>query len=142
MKKLLYAAGTSFLRAFGAALLTFGVGILSAPDTKTAVALSISALLASLAMGLRAIQVFIPQLSFSSFLPQPIAAWADSFTRAFLATLVITLTGWLDAPDLATWKAVAVAAIVGALAAGVRALQGLATQGEEPAPNTGLQEQP
>ena len=138
MEKLLFAAGTSFLRAFGAAFLVYALGILAAPSLASARSLSIAALLASIAAGLRAIQVFVPQISFDSLVAQPYAAWADSFVRAFLATLLISVTGWLASPDFSTWKAVGLAAVVGAVTAGVRALQGIFTKGDQPAPATGV----
>lgn len=138
MTKLLFAAATAFLRAFGVTFLLAVTGILAAPNVNAAVALSIAALIASIAAGLRAIQVFIPQLSFSEFVQQPFAAWLDSFTRAFLAALVTALTGWLAMPDLPTDRSFWYALITGALAAGVRALQGLLTPGESPSPPTGI----
>jgi hypothetical protein len=138
MVKLLYAAGTAFLRAFGASLLIFSTGILSAPNMSVALSLSIAALLASIAAGLRAIQVFIPQLSFASLVRQPVAAWLDSFTRAALSAFVVSATGWLAAPDMANWRSVWIGVIIGAVAAGIRALQGLLTPGEQPAPSKGL----
>lgn len=139
MEKLLFAAGTSFLRAFGVAFLMFATGILGATDVHSAVALSIAALLASLAAGLRAVQVFVPLLSWKSLLKnESVSAWADAFTRATLASFLVFVTGWLAAPDYSTWKSVWLAAIVGAAAAGVRALQGLLTTGHDPAPNTGF----
>lgn len=137
MTKLLYAAGTSFLRAFGAAFLVYALGILAAPDLASARSLSIAGLLASLAAALRAVQVFVSSISFSTILPQPYAAWVDSFSRAFLATLLISVTGWLASPDFGTWRAVGLAAVVGAVAAGIRAIQGLVTKGETPSPETG-----
>lgn len=138
MTALLQKAGASFLRAFGVAFLFYATGILNAPNKDAAVSLSIAALFASLAAGFRVLQVFIPQLSWGGLLEQPYAAWADSFTRAFLASFIVTITGWLAAPDFTTWKSVATAAVVGALAAGVRALQGLLTKGESPGPDKGL----
>lgn len=137
MNKLLFAAGTSFLRAFGAAFLVYAIGVLAAPDFASARSLSIAALLASLAAGLRAVQVFVPQVSFGALLGQPAGAWADSFTRAFLATLLISVTGWLASPDFSTWRAVGLAAVVGAVTAGLRAMQGLLTKGDTPVPATG-----
>lgn len=139
MTKLLYAAATAFLRAFGATFLLAATGILAAPNVDAAIALSIAALIASIAGGLRAIQVFIPQLSFGSLIPQPWAAWADSFTRAFLATLVVSLEGLLAMPELPNDRSVWLAAITGAVAAGIRALQGLLTPGEQPSPPTGIE---
>jgi hypothetical protein len=44
----------------------------------------------------------------------------------------------LNAPDLSTSKAAITAALVGALAAAFRALEGLGTKGESPAPTKGL----
>lgn len=138
MEKLLFAAGTSFLRAFGVAVLAYATGILAAPNMQTAVALSVAALLGSLAAGLRAVQVFVPQLTFASLLPQPLGAWVDAFVRAFLATLLVSVTGWLASPDYDTWRSVGLAAVIGALAAGARALQGLLTKGHQPSPAVGV----
>lgn len=138
MTKLLYAASTAFLRAFAVTFLMAATGIAAAPNVAAAQALSIAALIASVVGGLRAIQVFIPQLSFGSFVPQPIAAWLDSFTRAFLATLVVSVQGLLAMPELPTDRSVWFAALTGALAAGLRALQGLVTPGEAPAADVGV----
>lgn len=132
MIKLLFAAGTAFLRSFAVAFLVFATGILAAPDLSAAKSLSIAALLASIVAGLRAVQVFVPQVSFAAFVRQPIAAWIDSFSRAALAALFIGVYGVLAAPDLATARSLGLAAVVGALTAGLRALQGFATAGESP----------
>lgn len=138
MQKLLFAAATAFLRAFGITFLMAATGIAAAPNVEAAQALSIAALIASIVAGLRAIQVFIPKLSFGTFIPQPYGAWADSFLRAFLATLVVSLQGLLAMPEFPTDRSVWFAAITGALAAGLRALQGLVTPGESPAPDSGV----
>lgn len=137
---LFFAVGTAFLHAFGGALLTYALGILAAPNLSVAVSLSVAALLASIAAGLRAVQVFIPQISFASIksLPAALAAWLDSFTRAAIAAFIVSITGWLLAPDLATWRTVGLAAIVGALSAGFRATQGAVTPGESPVPQLGI----
>lgn len=137
MNKLLFAAMTAFGRAFLVTFLVAVTGILSAPDQSAAIALSLSGLVASIVAGLRAIQVFIPQISFKQFIPLPFAAWVDSFALAFLATFVTLLTGWLAAPDWSTWKSAVTAILIGALTAGVRVLQGLATSGNQPAPAMG-----
>jgi hypothetical protein len=139
MQKLLYAAGTSFLRAFGVTFLFAATGLLSAPDFSTARALSWAALAASLAAGLRAVQVFIPQFSFGSFVTSPVlAAWLDAAVRAGAAAFVTGVTGWLAAPDLHTWRAAWLAIFIGAATAAVRALQGLVTPGEQPQTSKGL----
>ena len=139
MTKLLYAAATAFLRAFAITFLMAATGIAAAPNVGAAQALSIAALIASIAAGLRAIQVFIPQLSFASFIPQPVAAWVDSFVRAFLAALVVAVMGLLAMPELPHSSSVWFAAITAALTAGLRAIQGLATPGESPAPSSGVE---
>jgi hypothetical protein len=138
MTKLLERAGSSFLRAFAVTFLFAATGLLSAPDLQTAVALSWAALAASIVAGLRAVQVLVPQISFSAFLPQPSAAWADSFVRAFVGVFLTMWAGWLAAPDMSTWKSAVLAATIGAITAGVRALQGLLTNGESPTPGKGL----
>jgi hypothetical protein len=138
VQKLLYAASTSFLRAFGVTFLFAATGLLAAPNQASLLALSWAALVASIVAGLRAVQVFIPGLSFAAFLAQPYAAWVDSFVRAFLASFLTLLTGWLAAPDWSTWKSAILAVLVGAGTSGVRALQGLLTPGETPASDTGV----
>lgn len=138
MTTLLFAAGTAFLRAFGITFLMAATGIAAAPNVDTAVALSIAALVASIAAGLRAIQVFIPQLSFAEFIPQPYGSWVDAFARAFLAALVTAIAGLLAMPELPTGRSVWFAAVTGALVVALRALQGLVTPGESPAPDSGV----
>lgn len=137
MNKLLFAAMTAFGRAFIVTFLLAATGILSAPNQEAAVALSWAALVASIVAGLRAVQVFVPQMSFAEFFPQPIAAWVDAFSLAFLASFITLLTGWLASPDWSTWKSALTAVLIGALTSGARVLQGLATSGDEPAPAIG-----
>lgn len=138
MTSLLSAAGRSFLRAFLSALLVFSVGILAAPDINRIYAIGVAALLGSLAAGLRAVTSYIPGLSLVEYLGHPYGDWADSFLHAFVASLIVTLIGVLGAPDLHTARSFAVAGVIGAFNAGVRALQGLATTGELPARRSGV----
>lgn len=142
MTSLLQKMGTSFIRAFGAAFIFFATGIFNAPNFDSARSLSIAAFLGSLAAGLRAVQVLLPQISFAGIFEQPYAAWLDSFVRAGSAAFLVVVTGWLAAPDFSTWKSVLIGAVVGAGAAGFRALQGLLTKGEDPAPTSGLTRRP
>lgn len=142
MLALLSAAGRSFLRAFLAALLVLSVGVLAAPNLNQAYLLGVAALMGALAAGLRAIQAYAPKLSLAFYLGHPYGDWADSFLHAFLAAILVTVPGVLGAPDLQTARAIAVASIIGAFNAGIRALQGLATTGEHPAPSTGIAEPP
>lgn len=137
MTVVLERAGASFLRAFGAGIITYGIGVWAAPNLNAGVALGAAAVASALAAGIRAFQVFVPQFSFKSVIPAQYvaaAAWVDSFARSFIGYGLTAATGWLLAPDLANWKAIAVGAVTGAFAAGFRALQGLLTGGEQPAP--------
>ncbi len=138
MEKVLFAMMTAFGRVFLVTFLIAATGILAAPNQASAVALSWAALLASIVAGLRAIQIFIPGLTFAKLLSQPFAAWADSFARAFLATFITLMTGWLASPEHSTWKSAVIAILIGALTSGVRALQGFVTSGDTPAPTVGL----
>ena len=138
MKKLLALAGREFLKAFGASLVVLAPGVLAAPNLDAAFGLGVAALFASVAAGIRAVQVFVPQLSFAGLLPQPVAAWVDAFVRGGLGAFLISVIGVLNAPDLATGRSLLVAALVGALTAGFRALEGLLTPSESPAPGSGI----
>lgn len=48
---------------------------------------------------------------------------AFSFGRAFVASLIVTLPGIWASPNFQTGKAFAISAIIGAVAAGFRAIQ-------------------
>jgi hypothetical protein len=142
MRSLLSATGRAFLRVFVGALVVFAPGVLAAPDLQAMRSLGLAALLASTAAGIRAVQVFVPQLSVRHWIVDPYGEWADSYLHGFLSSLLITLPGALEAPDLAAVRALLTAAIVGAAAAGARALQGTLTVGERPAPRLGLKDPP
>lgn len=142
MKNLLSAAGRAFLRVFLAALLVYAVGISHAKNLNEVVALGVAALLASLAAGLRAVQAYVPALTFSKWLPMPYGAIADSFVHGFLAAFIVSLAKWLDAPQLSAWHAAIVGAIVGAITAGVRAVQAVATYDEPPGRLRGIPNPP
>lgn len=142
MKKLLQEAGREFLKAFGASLVILLPGVLAATNLDQAYALGVSALIASVAAGVKAVQVFVPSLTFVSLFPASlvvVAAWVDAFVRAFVGTFLVTVLSFLNAPDYSAWKAVLVGAVVGAAAAGFRALEGLLTKGEFPARSEGLE---
>lgn len=138
MKAVLEKAGASFLRAFGGALIVLAPGILAAPNLTGALLLAAAALGAALTAGFRALQVFVPQLTFKGVLGEVKGAYADSFARAFLGSFLTLAPGIWVAPDLNTAKGAATAAIIGAVTAGIRAVQGLITKGEQPAPNAGV----
>lgn len=141
MLHLLSEAGRSFLRAFAASLVVLVPGILSAPNFTIATGLGIAAFVASLAAGLKAVQVFVPQLSFKSVLTGKYAAYyvyLDSFVRAFVAAFITAVLGLLTMPDLNLSRSLVVGVLVAAFAAGFRAVQGFLTPGDVPAPQKGF----
>jgi len=141
MLRLLSEMGRSFLRAFIGALIVLLPSILAAPDLNGAVALGIAALIASLAAGLKAIQVFVPALSFKTIMTGSLAPYytiVDSFVRAFIAALITAVVGLLAMPTESWNKALVIAAVTGAITAGIRAIQGMLTQGDYPAPSAGI----
>jgi hypothetical protein len=134
MRALLSKAGRAFLRAFGVGIITYTTGILAAPNLDQAYALGVAALTASLSAGFSAIQVFIPQITFGGRYGE----YVNEFVRSSLGSFVVSVVGILNAPNLAFDRSVALAAITGALAAGVRALQGILTKGETPLSGKGF----
>lgn len=138
MTTTLGAAGRAAIRAFLAALITYGLGILAAPNLGKMYLFGVAALGAAIVAFLRGIQAYLPKLDFVSYFGSPFGDWADSFLQAFVASLVVTLPGTFGAPDLNTMKSLAVAAILGALNAGLRAVQGLLTTNEFPAKGVGI----
>ena len=142
MQKLLSDAGRSFLRAFAGSLIVLAPGILAAPNLNRAVAIGIAAVIASIAAGLKTLQAYVPRLSFVPYLPAPAGALADSFSRAFIAAFLTSVIGIFEMPNLSTAKSLVVAALVGAITAGIRGLQGALTTGEAPFGNVGIQPAP
>lgn len=137
MKAKLEQIALSTLRALGASLIVLIPALWVAPDVSHAVAIATAALFGVLTGGFKALQLLIPDLTFAKIVRQPYAAYLDSFSRAFLGSLVGAIIAWLSFPDLHTWQKVGLAALVGAVTAGIRALQGLVTKGESPLPASG-----
>jgi hypothetical protein len=138
MTPLLSAAGRAFARAFGAALIVYAIGALAAPSLDNIKLIGVAALLGCIAAGLRAVQAYVPQIAFAHYLPAPYGAWVDAFLHGFLASLLVTLPGAFGAPDIGTVKSLAIAALLGALTAGLHAVQSFATPGERPTIGGGL----
>lgn len=138
MNTLLANAGKAFLKAFLAALLVVAIGVSSQPNLNGAIAVGIAGVMAALAAGLAAVQTFIPQLTLAPYLPVPYGSIADSFVRAALGSFVVAMVGILSEPNLSGWHALIVAAIVGAITAGLQAVQGSLTVGQKPFPKSGL----
>ena len=140
MTGLLSNAGRSFLRAFAGTLLVFIPGVLAAPNLGATRGLALAATVASLAAGLKAIQVFIPSLSFASLVGNSFfSSLLDSFARAFLGSFTTLMIGLLGAPEFSASKSAIVAALVAAVTTGIRGVQGLATSSEEPSAGSGFE---
>jgi len=133
MTNFLSEVGRSFLRAFAASILVLSTGVLAAPNLNEAYLLATAAILASVTAGLKAIQVFVPGFSWGKVFGN-YGSIADSFTRALLGSLIVLIPGVYTAPDLSSAKALGTAAIVAAVTAGVRAIQGQFTKGDFPNP--------
>lgn len=138
MRALLGAAGRAFLRAFGAAILTLSFGVLAAPNLDAAYLVGVAGLAAALAMGIRAVTAFIPELSFAHYFGSPTGTFVDAFIQGAVGSIAVVLPGLLDAPNLNFSRSVITALVVGAITAGLRAVQGSLTKTESPNPTGGL----
>lgn len=139
MLTLMSEAGRSFLRAFVGSIVILGPGVLAAPSFHQAVLLGMAAVVASIAAGLKALQVFIPKLSFKSISALGIYyVYVDSFVRAFIAAFLTSIIGIFAMPTFGFSKSLIISVLIAAATAGVRAVQGLLTHGEPPAPSSGL----
>ncbi len=138
LKETLKNAALSAARAFaGGAIVTF-TGLSYVPTLDGTFALGVAITVGGLTAVVKLIQLAIPKLSFASLIKNvTAAALADSFARAFLGSLATFGLGVLEAPELDLTKAAVVAALTGAITAGIRAAQGFFTSGEWPAPSFG-----
>lgn len=138
MTDVLSAAGRAMFKAMLAALLVVAIGISASPNLANTGAFAVAGLISILAAGLAAFQTFIPALAFKAYLPDPWGRMLDSFAHASIAAFVVTTLGWLAMPDLSTWKSVLVAATIGAVNAGFRAIQGALSPTEAPFRSEGI----
>jgi len=124
------SAGRALLRAIAPAVFVLATGLLAAKnldESKTVLATAIVAILVAAA---GALQAFVPALSWRSYVREGIAKYLDAFTQAAAGSFLALLTGWLTAPEWAFSTAGLTAIVIGALTAGVRAVQALITPGE------------
>lgn len=134
MRTLLSSMGRAFLRAFAASAVIMGVGVLSAPNLDSMYALAVAALIASLSAGLKAIQVFVPKLSFGGEYGEIISVSVQAGVSAFLVSVI----GILDAPEFGVTRSLLIGVVVAVGTAVLRALQGLFSAGESPSPGNGF----
>jgi hypothetical protein len=138
MNVLLSNAGRAFLKVFLAALLTVAIGVSSQPNLNGAIAVGIAGVMAALAAGLGALQSFLPQFTVAAYLAAPWGPIVDTFIRAALGAFITAIIGLLAEPSLSTWHAAIIGVIVGAISAGLRAVQGALTPGEKPSVDGGI----
>lgn len=138
MDVVLRDAGLALLKTIGAGLLVLAIGISAAPNLDRAVAIGIAGLIALIAACAAALQAFVPRLSFRAWIAAPWGPMLDSFVHAAIGAFLTSIIGILNMPDLTAWKALVVAAIIGAVNAGLRAIQGSLTPGEAPAVSKGV----
>ncbi len=137
MKDILAGAGRRFLHAVAAALIVFVLGLLAAPDliADNVRLYGVAFLVAIGAAFLKFVSEVFPFFRVANYVSDKYkvyAAWLDAFLQAAVAAFVVTAPGIFNAPDLKTAGALAVAALIGALTAGVRAIEGLLTPEERP----------
>jgi hypothetical protein len=142
MRVILSAAGRAALRDFLVAFLALATGIFAAPNVNQAAALAGAASIAGLVAAVRAVRVFVPQISegLAKLIKLPVA-YAEIILTLITTVLVgfIALAeGVLSAPDLETGRAAALAGLLGIGTAVVRALQAWLTPGEAPVPGGGF----
>lgn len=130
MHALLSAAGRAFWRVFLAALITLAPGILAAPNLHSAVLVGVAALMAAIGAGLRALQAYVPMLSFATYVGEALGRYLDAFAQALLGALIVSIPALLEYPDQGNWNALYMSLIVAGLAALTRAVQALGQIGE------------
>lgn len=137
MKDKLASAGRRFLHTAAAAFIVFILGMLAAPNLvlDNLRVYGVVFLVALGAAALKFISEVMPFVSVANYVPDQYkvyAAWVDAFLQAAVAAFVVAAPGIFEAPNLQTAGAIAVAALIGALTAGVRAIEGLLTPAERP----------
>jgi hypothetical protein len=138
MHELLSNAGRAFLKVFGAALLTVAIGISAQPTLHGAVLVGIAGVMAALAAGLGALQTFLPGFTLAAYIKAPYGPIADTFIRGALGAFLTAIIGLLAEPSLSVWHSAIIGVVVGAISAGLRAVQGMLTPGEKPAVGGGI----
>lgn len=134
MRVLLSAAGRAFVRDFAVTFFALAAGIWTAPNYRQAAALAGAASLAAFVAGVRAVRVFIPQIStgLAALLHAPLAYSEVIITglTTFLVGFCVLVEGALSAPDLESGKAAALAGLLAIGTALWRLIQAWLTPGE------------
>lgn len=149
MTALLGAAGRAFVKDFMAALLVLGAGIWLAPNLGSALLIALAAIVGSTRAGLKALVVFVPQLSLEHWASGKGGFFAkyayvgDAAIQALIAGLLTLGVGLADLflagdPTLEGAKLFATAGLIALGSAVITAIQGALTRGTYPAPSAGI----
>lgn len=123
MQRLLELMGRTALKVFLSSLVVYAAGWAYVPNLNGLIAVGGAAIVAALAMALKAIQVYIPQLTFEQYVGELYGKLLDAFVHGFLGAFVTAVIGILSLPDMSTWKSALFGAVVGALNTGLKALE-------------------
>lgn len=134
MVTVLENAGRAFLKVFGPAILVVAIGIAQQPNLDRGVAVGVAGLFAAIAAGLTAIQTFVPQVTVRYWVGDPAGRYLDAFLHGFLGALITSLIGILNQPVLSGWGAIVVGLIVGAITAGLQAVEEIVSPDPVPTP--------
>jgi hypothetical protein len=116
-------AGRAALKAFVSAIVVLAPGVWVATNLNEAFALGVSALFASLAAAVTALQAWVPLLSVATWIPGFWGEVCDAFIQAFVGAFLTSIIGILNTPMIGDWKSVLLGVLVGAVNAGIRAAQ-------------------
>jgi hypothetical protein len=130
MGEVLSKAGRAALRAVVPALFVLALGLANAHDLNGVKAQATVFIVAAGTAVAAALQSFVPGLSWRSYVAEAYAKYLDAFTQAFAGSFLVLVGGWFSAPNWTFSTSAVTAILVGALTAGVRALQALLTPGE------------
>lgn len=125
MVAVLENAGRAFLKVFLPGLIVVAIGVSSQPNLNAAIAVGIAGIIGLLAAALTAIQTYVPQITVRYYIGDPAGRYVDAFLHGFLAAFLTAIIGILNEPSLAGWKSLIVGAIVGAMTAGLQAVEEL-----------------
>lgn len=137
MRTLLTEAGRSALVAFMTSMMTFGAGILAAPNYDQAKLLTVAALIASCNAATQALSVLT-----KIEIPGKYGPIITAGVRTGLSTFFVLVTGVYAAPDLDTAKSAAAALVVAVATSALTAAVNAMTKGHYPAPDRGLEVTP
>jgi hypothetical protein len=138
MRAILEQAGRAALRVIAAGLLAIAIQVTGTHSLHDAAVLAIPALIALIASVLTVFGKYVPEITFDHYIPKPFGAMLDAFFHAGVGTLIVGLSGWLQKGSLSGWHAILLAIIIGALNAGLRAVEGAFTKGQSPFAASGI----